>query len=376
MFGHLSDSFLGRKGALQVACFLNVVFGLLTAIAPSYWAYAALRLLTGFSTGSVGLCSFVLANEPVGPSRRGVVGMSACYFFSAGVAVLAGVAAALQTYSWRFLYVVTSLASLVYLVAVLPFVSESPRWYLVRGRTNDAMRVLREIASTNGRRIPDGVTLKFDNESSSSSSSASILDVLRSGTMRLRLLFCALINLLCAVVYYGLYLNVGNLKTNLYVTVAVNALAEMPAFLLTAIFVDRVGRKPLAIAMLLLSGISCAAAGSLISGASMVKMGCSVVGIFGMAAMFNLLFIYTSELFPTVVRNAALGCTGQATRMGSILAPWIVLLGERLPFAVFAMAGILSALLVSYLPETLNKPLYDTMAGLEQGEEEGKTILM
>jgi OCT family organic cation transporter-like MFS transporter 4/5 len=97
-------------------------------------------------------------------------------------------------------------------------------------------------------------------------------------------------------------------------------------------------------------------------------MACSVVGIFGMAATYNLLFIYTSELFPTVVRNAALGCTGQATRMGAILAPLVVVLGERLPFAVFGMAGIVSGLLVFYLPETMNKPLYDTMAGLEKGE--------
>ncbi|KAM0885081.1 hypothetical protein ACQ4PT_030577 [Festuca glaucescens] len=350
VFGHLSDSFLGRKGALQVACFLNAVFALLTSIAPNYWAYTSLRVLTGFSNGSVGFCSFVLANEPIGPSRRGVAGMSGFYFFSGGVVVLAGVAAIFQS-SWRLLYVVASLASLVYLVAVLPFVSESPRC-----------------------RIPDGVTLKFDDNDdklAGESSSASILDVLRSRTTRRRLVLSVLINLLCAVVYYGLSLNVGNLRTNLYVSVAVNALAEMPAFLLTTLFIDRFGRKPLAISTLLLSGVFCTA-GSLISAAdamSVAKMACSVVGIFGMAATYNLLFIYTSELFPTVVRNAALGCTGQATRMGAILAPLVVVLGERVPFAVFGMAGIVSGLLVFYLPETVNKPLYDTMAGLEEGEK-------
>ncbi|KAM0835865.1 hypothetical protein ACQ4PT_062672 [Festuca glaucescens] len=55
--------------------------------------------------------------------------------------------------------------------------------------------------------------------------------------------------------------------------------------------------------------------------------------------------------------------------MGAILAPLVVVLGERVPFAVFGMAGILSGLLVFYLPETMNKPLYDTMAGLEEGEK-------
>ncbi|CAD6262128.1 unnamed protein product [Miscanthus lutarioriparius] len=386
VFGHLSDSFLGRKGSLQVVCILNAAFGLLTAASPNYWAYAALRLLTGFSTGSVGVLAFVLATEPVGPARRGAAGMSTFYFFSGGIAALAGVAA-LFPRSWRLLYVVTSLPSLAFAVAVVPFVSESPRWYLVRRRPDDALRVIREIAATNGRAVPEDLTLKLDDEdeeeqgkdggggtakaAAASASSGSIFDVFRSRTTRVRLVLSVLINLLASVVYYGLSLNVVNLKTNLYVTVAVNSLAEMPAYLLTALLLDHFGRKPLAIGTMLLSGVFCTA-GSLIPGAGIMRvarMVCGVVGIFGMAATYNLLFIYTAELFPTVVRNAALGCTAQAAQMGAIVAPLVVMFGERLPFAVFGASGIVGGLLVFYLPETMNKPLYDTMAGLEEGEK-------
>lgn len=383
VFGHLSDSFLGRKGSLQVVCVLNAAFGLLTALAPTYWAYAALRLLTGFSTGSVGVLAFVLATEPVGPARRGAAGMSAFYFFSGGIAALAGVAALLPR-SWRLLYAATSLPSLVFAVAVVPFVSESPRWYLVRRRPDDALRVVRAIAAANGRAVPEDLTLKLDDDededddggappaaAAASTSSGSIVDVFRSPTTRVRLVLSVLINLLASVVYYGLSLNVVNLKTNLYVTVVVNSLAEMPAYLLTALLLDRFGRKPLAIGTMLLSGVFCTA-GSLIPGAGtmrLARMACGVVGIFGMAATYNLLFIYTAELFPTVVRNAALGCTAQAAQMGAIVAPLVVVLGERLPFAVFGASGIVGGLLVFYLPETMNKPLYDTMAGLEEGEK-------
>ncbi|CAN6229688.1 unnamed protein product [Urochloa humidicola] len=390
VFGHLSDSFLGRKGSLQVVCILNASFGLLTALAPNYWAYAALRLLTGFSTGSVGVLSFVLATEPIGPSRRGAAGMSTFYFFSGGIAALAGVAA-LFPRSWRTLYVVTSLPSLAFVAAVVPFVSESPRWYLVRRRADDALRVVRAIAVGNGREVPDDVTLKLDDEDeeagkeggvgdhesaansapSSHSSGGSIVDVFRSRTTRSRLVLSVIINLLSSVVYYGLSLNVVNLKTNLYVSVVANSLAEMPAYLLTALLLDRFGRKPLAIGTMLLSGTFCVA-GSLIAGSGVmrvVRMACGMVGIFGMAATYNLLFIYTAELFPTVVRNAALGCTTQAAQLGAIVAPLVVVLGERVPFAVFGASGVVGGLLVFYLPETMNKPLYDTMAGLEEGEK-------
>ncbi|KAG8066379.1 hypothetical protein GUJ93_ZPchr0004g38699 [Zizania palustris] len=279
VFGHLSDSFLGRKGSLQVVCVLNGVFGILTALSPNYWAYAALRLLTGFSAGSVGLCSFVLATEPVGPSRRGAAGMSTFYFFSGGIAALAGIAAMFQS-SWRMLYVVTSVPSIVFVVAVLPFVSESPRWFLVRRRADDAMRVIRAIAHGNGRTVPDDVTLKLDDEGDdgvggdnsvdSSSSSGSIIDVFRSRTTRFRLVLSVVINLLASVVYYGLSLNVVNLKTNLYVSVVVNSLAELPAYLLTALLLDHLGRKPLAIGTMLLSGVFCSA-GSLVAGAGAMR---------------------------------------------------------------------------------------------------------
>ncbi|MCI18044.1 organic cation/carnitine transporter 4-like, partial [Trifolium medium] len=82
VFGHLSDSSLGRKGSLTVVCAINAIFGCLTAFSPNYWTYVLLRVLTGFSTGGVGLCAFVLATEPIGPSKRGMAGMSTFYFFS------------------------------------------------------------------------------------------------------------------------------------------------------------------------------------------------------------------------------------------------------------------------------------------------------
>ncbi|XP_020161711.1 organic cation/carnitine transporter 4-like [Aegilops tauschii subsp. strangulata] len=374
IFGHLSDSSLGRKGSLLAVCSLNAIFGLLTALSPNYWAYVALRILTGFSAGSICLCSFILATEPVGPSYRGVVGMSTCYFFSGGIAILAGIAAMFQS-SWRLLYVVTSMPSLVFVLTIMPFVSESPRWYLVRRRAEDAMRIIRDIASTNRKSIPDGITLKIDDEDDINKNieeSSSILDVFRSRTTRGRLVLSVLISFLCSVVYYGLSLNVVNLKINLYISVAVNSLAEMPAFLLTTVLLQHLGRKPLAIGSMLLSGVFCTSA-SLITGVGAMRalrMACGVVGIFGMAATYNLLVVYTAELFPTTVRTAAMGCTLQASKMGAILAPMVVLLGERMPFAVFGMLGIIGGLLVFCLPETMHKPLYDTMFGLEKGEGE------
>ncbi|GAB2284618.1 Organic cation/carnitine transporter 4 [Dionaea muscipula] len=379
VFGHLSDSFLGRKGSLTIVCILNAVFGCLTSVSPTYTVYALLRLLTGFSTGGVGLCAFVLATEPIGPTNRGVAGMSTFYFFSSGIALLTGIAYLFP--AWRSLYLASSLPSLLFVVLVIPFLSESPRWYLVRGKPTKAMLVMQSIAKSNGRdNIPQHVHLVLDDDHDHNYSAAeplaavkgsSLIDVFASPVTRIRLFLAVGINFTCSLVYYGLSLNVVNLETNLYVNVLLNAVAEMPAFTLTAMLLDRFGRKPLGIGTMWFSGFFCLC-GSLITMWKAVRMICGVLGIFGMAGTYNLLFIYTTELFPTAVRNASLGCATQASHMGAILAPFVVVLGGGLPFAVFAVCGIVGGALGFYLPETLNRPLYDTMAGMEEGEEKEK----
>lgn len=408
IFGHLSDSFLGRKGSLTVVCALNTVFGTLTAFSPNYSFYVLFRLLTGCSTGGVGLCAFVLATEPVGPKMRGAVGMSTFYFFSSGIALLSVLAYIFP--AWRNLYIASSIPSLLFLVFVLPFISESPRWYLVRGRKSEAMKIMSTIATSNGNNLPRGVVLTLDDQPPLLPSSplschvshvehsdtcmkeqhlfeninplnryqsschvavtGSLLDVIRTPMTRARLVLAIVINFLCSVVYYGLSLNVVNLETNLYLTVILNAVAEMPAFMITALLLDRWGRKPLTIGTLWFSGAFCFA-GSLVNNVGVwkgVRMVCGILGIFGMAGTYNLLFIYTAELFPTVVRNAALGCATQAAQMGAILAPLVVVLGGSLPFMVFALCGIGGGVFAFYLPETLNQPLYDTLTGMEAKE--------
>jgi hypothetical protein len=71
----------------------------------------------------------------------------------------------------------------------------------------------------------------------------------------------------------------------------------------------------------------------------------AVMGKFGVASAFALLFVYTTELFPTVVRNAALGANSSVARIGGIAAPMVVLLAEVmhagwLSFVVFGLTSI------------------------------------
>lgn len=54
--------------------FFEVVFGYVTAFAPSYEVFAVSRLLVGLMNGGIGLVSFVLVQEYVGKSYWAMTG--------------------------------------------------------------------------------------------------------------------------------------------------------------------------------------------------------------------------------------------------------------------------------------------------------------
>ncbi|EHA8589474.1 Organic cation transporter protein [Cocos nucifera] len=326
----------------------------------------------------MGTTAFVLATEPVGPAYRATAGMSVFYFFSTGIIALTAIAYLFPS-SWRTLYLITTLPTLFFIVAILPFISESPHWYLIRRKPEKALEIMRSISKKNGRFLPDRVSLVLDCDKSHSNTnniadvaiSGSIIDVIRSSLTRWRLVLSTIISLFCSVTYYGLTLNVVNLKTNLYISVVINSVCELPAFTLATILLERFGCRKLVIGTMWFGGAFCMA-GSLMGGDGAMAVGrmvCSVLGIFGISATYNLLLVYTTELFPTTVRNAALGCIQQAEQIGAVVAPMVVVMGQGLPLMVFGLCGIVGGVMSFYLPETFNQPLYDTMAGMEDGEK-------
>merc|ERR1711970_1250687 len=96
-----------------------------------------------------------------------------------------------------------------------------------------------------------------------------------------------------------------------------------------------------------------------------------LLGKFGATAAFGTTYLYTSELFPTRVRNACVGLSSMMGRVGAMLSPYVARLGvltgkEWLPMAVFAAAALISGSLTLFLPETKGKPLPRTMVEAEK----------
>ncbi|CBY11054.1 unnamed protein product [Oikopleura dioica] len=113
-------------------------------------------------------------------------------------------------------------------------------------------------------------------------------------------------------------------------------------------------------------------------GYATAKMICAVVGKFGVAGTFGIVYVHASEMYPTPVRGVGVGLSSAGGRIGGILAPIINGLGKTtswLPFVIFGALGIVQVLTVFFLPETLGVPMLTTIEEAEEFFANPKTFL-
>jgi len=90
-----------------------------------------------------------------------------------------------------------------------------------------------------------------------------------------------------------------------------------------------------------------------------------MAGKFCITLAFDSIYIWSAELYPTVVRGAGMGYLQIATRCGSGLAPWVakglIVVDVVLPFAVMGSSAVIGALLLCWLPETAHMETSETL---------------
>uniref|UniRef100_A0A1D1YN88 H(+)/Pi cotransporter n=1 Tax=Anthurium amnicola TaxID=1678845 RepID=A0A1D1YN88_9ARAE len=374
----LADSTLGRKRMLCLSCLGMASAGVLTAASPNVWVYAALRFAGGFARATISTSALVLSTELVGKRWRGEVGILGFLFFPLGFLSLPAMAFANRNSSWRMLYLWTSAPALLYSALVHFFVRESPRWLLVRGRREEAVRVLKDIAASNGKDVLSYSFSGFnafagEEEDCGTNSSRDVYSALRVlvgkpwAVRRLAAVMAAGFGI--GTVYYGMPLAVGSLGSDLYLGVVLSALSEIPSAFITFFLIGGINRRG-AVLGFTLAGGACSAACVFLgeAGETGARTAAEVASFFCACTAFNVVLIYTLELFPTSVRNSALSMVRQALVLGGMAAPLLVAAsrgrgsaGGVVTFGVFAVVIAGCGLFVVCLPETRGGGICDTL---------------
>ena len=127
-----------------------------------------------------------------------------------------------------------------------------------------------------------------------------------------------------SLLYYGLSFQAQDIGTNIYVTFGWLALAEIPSILLSTYAMQVFGRKKVLCFLLIFGGIACIAPVFLTESYRSYLTVFAVLGKSLIAAAFSLIYVYSVEIFPTVLRSSGLGMCSMCSRIGGILAPHLI----------------------------------------------------
>ena len=86
---------------------------------------------------------------------------------------------------------------------------------------------------------------------------------------------------------------------------------------------------------------------------------------------FAIAYVYSAEIYPTVVRSAGMGSSSLMARLGGLVAPYIAtgakeLMGSTGPILVFGLTAFVAGILALFLPETMDRKLPDTIEESER----------
>ena len=104
----------------------------------------------------------------------------------------------------------------------------------------------------------------------------------------------------------------------------------------------------------------------------MLQIILSMVGKFGSAACFAIVFVFTAEKFPTVIRNQTVGTCSLVARLGGILCLLLDLLKVywlAAPVFIMGVVATTAGILATLFPETLGEELPETIEDAFRLEE-------
>ncbi|XP_069036300.1 solute carrier family 22 member 6 [Lepisosteus oculatus] len=380
VFGGLSDKF-GRRALLIWSYFQLATLGTCTALSPSYIVFCTLRFLTGMAVSGVILNAVSLKMEWIPTKSRTLAGSISSFFFTFGQMLLAGIAYSLR--DWRRLQVAVS-APFFLCFLFSWWLSESARWLVLRGQAEQALGALRKVARINGKpeqaRKMTQETLEshMHKEIQSSKAIYTVWDLLRTPSLRRISVCLTAVWFSTSFAYYGLAMDLQKFGVSIYLIQVIFGAIDFPAKLITTLSMGYLGRRVTQAACLLLSAATIFANIFVPTDMQAVRTTLAVLGKGLTSSSFTCVYLYTGELYPTVIRQTGLGFGSTMARVGSMAAPAVLMLDEYLPALpglVYGGAALLAGVFAFFLPETLDAPLPDTIEDVEQKGGRGSAAL-
>nr|XP_048301254.1 solute carrier family 22 member 7 [Myodes glareolus]XP_048301255.1 solute carrier family 22 member 7 [Myodes glareolus] len=369
VYGYLSDRF-GRRQLLLVAYVSSLVLGLASAASVNYIMFVVTRTLTGSALAGFTIIVLPLELEWLDVEHRTVAGAISSIFWTAGVLLLALVGYLIR--SWRWLLLAATLPCVPGIISIW-WVPESARWLLTQGRVKEAQTYLFRCAKLNGQPVgEDSLSQEVLNKVVTVErvlQRPSYLDLFRTPQLLRISLCCMMVWFGVNFAYYGLILDVSELGLNVYQTQLLLGAMEVPSKVMVYFLVRHVGRRLTEAGTLLGATLTFGISLLVSPGTKEWVIALLLLGKGFSEAAFTTAYLFTSELYPTVLRQTGLGLTALTGRLGASLAPLAALLDGvwlMLPKLAYGGIALLAACTALLLPETKVAQLPETIQDVER----------
>ncbi|MGP4091981.1 sugar porter family MFS transporter [Streptomyces sp. KR55] len=374
--GRIADR-IGRIRVMQIAAVLFAVSAVGSGLPFAAWDLAAWRVLGGIAIGMASVIGPAYIAEVAPPAYRGrlasfqqaaiVIGIAVSQLVNWAILNMAdgeerGEIAGIE--AWQWMLGVMVVPAVIY--GLLSFaIPESPRFLISVGRVDDAKKVLADVE---GDINLDARVAEID-EAMRSDHKSTFRDLLGG---RFGLLPIVWIGIGLSVFQQLVGINVIDPSSSFFYSFE-TSIINIIGTVIAMIFVDRIGRKPLALIGSIGMGVSLALAAwsfSYQNGNDPLPTAQGVVALIA-ANAFVLFFalswgvvvwVMLGEVFPNKIRAAALGVAASAQWIANWaititfpdLAEWNLSL-TYVMYAVFAFLSI--PFILKFLPETKGKTL-------------------
>nr|AAY54642.1 IP12446p [Drosophila melanogaster]AAY55282.1 IP12746p [Drosophila melanogaster]AAY55323.1 IP12646p [Drosophila melanogaster] len=369
-FGFITDH-SGRLPALFLANSCSMIGGCVSVVCKDFPCFAASRFVAGLSMNYCFVPIYILTLENVGIKYRTLVGnLALTFFFTLGACLLPWLAYVIS--NWRHYAMVVALP-IVFMILTSLLAPESPSWLMSVGKVDRCIEVMKEAAKANGKIISEEVwsemrecyELKFANEQLGKQYTS--LDLFKTFP-RLVVLTILIVTWMTVALAYDAHVRVVEiLDTDIFITFSLSSLVEIPAGIVPMLLLDRIGRKPMMSAVMLLC-----AASSLFVGILKGHWNASTAAIaarFFATMAYNVGQQWASEILPTVLRGQGLAIINIMGQMGALLSP-LVLSTHRyyrpLPMFIITLVSVIGALIILFLPETKGATMPQTLDEAEK----------
>lgn len=291
--------------------------------------FAILEFSTALVTSGSYMSIFILGMELVGRKKRAIGSVIISFVFSMGQVTLGLIAMYVRKFRLllRIIYIPTFLV-----LSYIWVIPESIRWLLSKGRQNEAVHIIRKTARINNVELSEK-SLQLLREFSSHRTEVvdrkgNFFEVTNSKILVVRLINCCFCWFTNGFVYYGLSVQSVILGGNKYINFILVSVGEIPAVALTYILLQRVGRKKTLSRSMIVAGIVCflTEISPSTDNSSVIRLSLFFIGKCAISVSFYVLYVYTTELFPTKLRQSLMGFCSACGFIGSMLAPQTPLL--------------------------------------------------